>query len=99
MICEKNIKEIKKIVKNRKNMETPLMMILSDIQYKYGYISLEVQQIVASELNIPVSEVYQILGRRGSIFFVLILSKNCGDFCCIRALFMIRYERGEGFEG
>ena len=61
MICEKNIKEIKKIIESRKNMETPLMMILSDIQSKYGYISLEVQQIVANELNIPVSEVYGVV--------------------------------------
>lgn len=61
MICEKNIKEIKKIIENRKNMETPLMMILSDIQNTYGYISLEVQQIVANELNIPVSEVYGVV--------------------------------------
>ena len=61
MICEKNIKEIKSIIKSRKNMETPLMMILSDIQSKYGYISLEVQQIVANELNIPVSEVYGVV--------------------------------------
>ena len=61
MICEKNIIEIKKIIENRKNMETPLMMILSDIQNKYGYISLEVQQIIANELNIPVSEVYGVV--------------------------------------
>ena len=62
MICEKNIKEIKKIIENRKkSMETPLMMILSDIQNKYGYIDLEVQQIVADELNIPVSEVYGVV--------------------------------------
>lgn len=61
MICEKNIKEIKSIIDNRKNMETPLMMILSDIQNKYGYIDLEVQQIVANELKIPVSEVYGVV--------------------------------------
>ena len=61
MICEKNKNEIKKIINNRKNMETPLMMILSDIQSKYGYIDLEVQQIVADELNIPVSEVYGVV--------------------------------------
>ena len=61
MICEKNKKEIKKIIENRKNMKTPLMMILSDIQNKYGYIDLEVQQIVADELNIPVSEVYGVV--------------------------------------
>ena len=37
------------------------MMILSDIQHKYGYIDLEVQQIVADALNIPVSEVYGVV--------------------------------------
>ena len=61
MICEKSIQEIKKIIENRKNMETPLMMVLSDIQNKYGYISLEIQQIVADELKIPVSEVYGVV--------------------------------------
>ena len=61
MICEKNIQEIKKIIENRKNMKTPLMMILSDIQNKYGYISVEVQQIIANELNIPVSEIYGVV--------------------------------------
>ncbi len=61
MICDKNKKEIQKIIENRKNMETPLMMILSDIQNKYGYIDLEVQQIIANELNIPVSEVYGVV--------------------------------------
>ena len=61
MICEINKKEIYKIIENRKNMETPLMMILSDIQNKYGYIDLEVQQIIADTLNIPVSEVYGVV--------------------------------------
>ena len=37
------------------------MMILSDLQNKYGYIDLEVQQIVADELNLPVSEVYGVV--------------------------------------
>lgn len=61
MICAKNLKAINEIIEKRKNMETPLMMILSDIQHKYGYIDLEVQQIVANALNIPVSEVYGVV--------------------------------------
>lgn len=61
MICAKNLKVINEIIEKRKNMETPLMMILSDIQHKYGYIDLEVQQIVANALNIPVSEVYGVV--------------------------------------
>ncbi len=61
MICAKNLQAINEIIEKRKNMETPLMMILSDIQHKYGYIDLEVQQIVADALNIPVSEVYGVV--------------------------------------
>lgn len=61
MICAKNLQAINEIIEKRKNIETPLMMILSDIQHKYGYIDLEVQQIVADALNIPVSEVYGVV--------------------------------------
>ena len=61
MICEKNKKEIIKIIEKRKNMETPLMMILSDIQKKYGYIDLEVQEIISKKLNIPASEIYGVV--------------------------------------
>ncbi len=61
MISSKSKEEIYNIIEKRKNMETPLMMILSDIQNKFGYIDLEVQQIVAEALNIPVSEIYGVV--------------------------------------
>lgn len=40
---------------------TPLMMILSDIQKEYGYIPLEVQQIVSDRTGISVSEIYGVV--------------------------------------
>lgn len=61
MICQKNLKIINDIIENRKNMDTPLMMILSDIQNKFGYIDIEVQKIVADKLNIPASDVYGVV--------------------------------------
>jgi len=61
MISPKSLQIINEIIENRKNMKTPLMMILSDIQAKFGYIDVEVQQIVADALNIPVSEVYGVV--------------------------------------
>ena len=61
MISPKSLQTIKEIIENRKSMKTPLMMILSDIQNKFGYIDVEVQQIVADALNIPVSEVYGVV--------------------------------------
>ena len=61
MISPKSLQIINEIIENRKSMKTPLMMILSDIQNKFGYIDIEVQQIVANALNIPVSEVYGVV--------------------------------------
>lgn len=61
MISPKSLQIINEIIENRKSMKTPLMMILSDIQNKFGYIDVEVQQIVADALNLPVSEVYGVV--------------------------------------
>ena len=46
-ISENGVKKICEICERYVNEKTPLMMILSDIQNEYGYIPLEVQQIVA----------------------------------------------------
>ena len=54
-------KEILAIIKNYENEKTPLMMILSDVQAKFGYIPLEVQEIILEETNIPVSEIYGVV--------------------------------------
>ena len=40
---------------------TPLMMILSDIQKEYGYIPLEVQEIVSQKTGISVAEIYGVV--------------------------------------
>ncbi len=43
------------------NEPSPLMMILSSIQKKYGYIPLEVQEIVSKKTGIPVAEIYGVV--------------------------------------
>ncbi len=40
---------------------SPLMMILSAIQKEYGYIPLEVQEIVSEKTGIPVAEIYGVV--------------------------------------
>ena len=55
------VKQITEIVNRYKDEETPLMMILSDIQREYGYIPLEVQELVSSLTGIPVSEIYGVV--------------------------------------
>ena len=41
--------------------KTPLMMILSDIQKEYGYIPLEVQELVSVRTGISVAEIYDVV--------------------------------------
>ena len=49
-ICDRYVEE-----------KTPLMMILSDIQKEYGYIPLEVQEIVSDRTGISVAEIYGVV--------------------------------------
>ena len=44
-----------------KDEKTPLMMILSDIQKEYGYIPLDVQEIVSEKTGISVAEIYGVV--------------------------------------
>lgn len=43
------------------NENTPLMMILSEIQKSYGYIPLEVQELVSEKTGISVAEIYGVV--------------------------------------
>ena len=53
--------KIREICKRYAGEPTPLMMILSDIQKEYGYIPLEVQEIVSAETGISVAEIYGVV--------------------------------------
>ena len=60
-INEAGVKKINEICARYENEKTPLMMILSDIQNEYGYIPLEVQQIVSEKTGISVAEIYGVV--------------------------------------
>ncbi|HBF68543.1 MAG TPA: NAD(P)H-dependent oxidoreductase subunit E [Firmicutes bacterium] len=55
------IKQITEIVDRFKDEKTPLMMILEAIQSEYGYIPLEVQELVSDLTGIPVAEIYGVV--------------------------------------
>ena len=55
------MKKIALICDKYRNEKTPLMMILSDIQNEYGYIPLEVQEVVSKKTGISVSEIYGVV--------------------------------------
>lgn len=54
-------KKIADIIAKYKDEPTPLMLVLSDIQTEFGYIPLEVQEVVSEMMNIPVSEIYGVV--------------------------------------
>ena len=61
VLQETAVAKIEEICSRYKDEKTPLMMILSDIQNEYGYIPLEVQEIVSRETGISVAEIYGVV--------------------------------------
>ena len=55
------VKQIEEIIARYKDEKTPLMMILSDIQNEYGYIPLEVQELISEKTGISVAEIYGVV--------------------------------------
>ena len=55
------VKQIKEICARHKHEPSPLMIVLTDVQKEYGYIPLEVQEVISAELNIPVSDIYGVV--------------------------------------
>ena len=80
-INETSAAKIKEICHRYDGQNTPLMMILSDIQKEYGYIPLEVQEIVSKETGISVAEIYGVV-----TFYSFFSLKPKGKFvigCCL----------------
>ena len=60
-LSETSIAKINEICDRYVDEKTPLMMILSAIQEEYGYIPLEVQEIVSERTGISVAEIYGVV--------------------------------------
>ena len=55
------VKQIKDICARYKDEPSPLMLVLTDVQKEYGYLPLEVQEVISEELNIPVADIYGVV--------------------------------------
>ena len=60
-LSDASVKKINEICDRYVDEKTPLMMILSSIQEEYGYIPLDVQQIVSEKTGISVAEIYGVV--------------------------------------
>ncbi len=78
---EASVAKITEICDRYVNEKTPLMIILSDIQNEYGYIPLEVQEIVSEKTGISVAEIYGVV-----TFYSFFSLKPNGKYvigCCL----------------
>ncbi len=55
------VNQIKEICARYKDEPSPLMLVLTDVQKEYGYLPLEVQEVISDELNIPVADIYGVV--------------------------------------
>ncbi|MCR5491435.1 MAG: NAD(P)H-dependent oxidoreductase subunit E [Bacilli bacterium] len=55
------VKGVEAICDKYASEPSPLMMILSAVQKEYGYIPLEVQEIISGKTGIPVAEIYGVV--------------------------------------
>ncbi len=60
-LSEAAVAKINGICDRYADERTPLMMILSDVQKEYGYIPLEVQELVSERTGISVAEIYGVV--------------------------------------
>ena len=74
-------RQIREICGRYKEENTPLMVILSDIQNEYGYIPLEVQEVVSEETGISVAEIYGVVTFYS--FFSLVPKGKYVIGCCL----------------
>ena len=80
-LSESAVLKISEICDRYTDETTPLMMILSDIQNEYGYIPLEVQELVSEKTGISVAEIYGVV-----TFYSFFSLKPKGKYvigCCL----------------
>lgn len=80
-LSESAVAKINEICDRYQDERTPLMMILSDIQKEYGYIPLDVQEIVSERTGVSVAEIYGVV-----TFYSFFSLKPKGKFvigCCL----------------
>lgn len=79
-LSEEKINFIKNVCKSFDNKGSEVINVLHKVQGEYGYLSAEVQELIAGELNIPVAKVYGIVSFY-SFFTMIPKGKNPISIC------------------
>lgn len=80
-LSEAAVAKIEAICDRYQAEKTPLIMILSAVQNEFGYVPLEVQEIISARTGIPVADIYGVV-----TFYSLFSLEPKGKFvigCCL----------------
>ena len=56
----KQERELRKFIRKHKDQPGAMMPVLQEAQGIYGYLPREVQEIIAEEMNVPLSQVFGV---------------------------------------
>lgn len=54
-------RELKEIISEKKKIRNPLIEVLREAQTIFGYLPIEVQQFVSTELDVPLNTIYGVV--------------------------------------
>ncbi len=60
-VDQKLKKEVKEILEKYPKEKDQLIMVLNEVQEKYGYIPKQAQMVISEHLNIPMAEIYGVV--------------------------------------
>ena len=52
---------LRAVIEEKKNLQNPLIEVLRQAQEIFGYLPMEVQEFIATEMNVPVSKIYGVV--------------------------------------
>ena len=55
------IKDVREICQQHKDEPSPLIVILEEVQKKYGYVPVELQEVISEETGVPAAEIYGVV--------------------------------------
>lgn len=58
---KKNIVKLKEFMKDNKKKKGALMMVLHEAQEMFGYIPVEIQNLISEGMKVPLSEIYGVV--------------------------------------
>lgn len=89
VISEKDQKEILAIVDKYKDSKGALIPVLHEVQEYFGYLPLEVQELISEGLNVPLAEIYGVV-----TFYTQFTTKPKGKYAVSVCLGTACYVKG-----